>query len=420
LIWPAAASTVAAMPAALPESAIERAEQLKLWLISAMLVPAVREMPDPGFSTSDWLTIDSCAAQHRLRPLLFHNLRHRWSDWSVPDSVRRGWEASYARAGQRALNRQAATIAIARVLDGRAIPSAVLKGGALDRHYGSPLLRPMRDIDVLVPRDRAEEAFSAMLEAGFVRRADQSGPVQVDYGHHKHLEALWCPMRRVALEIHTSLVDKARGEQADDILLQIETLLSGRRFETIGSAQIPVLGWAETLLHLIVHAVYDHQLNNGPLVLSDCAAMAGDPEADWDRFWDLATRSGRAGGAQLIFRIMRLCAPMLPAIPEPADLADQADPAIVRQSALLMLQDTSNADVQGGWDRLFAQGSLIGSLRTARDRALMRQRTAHAHGAEGSGNLALAWQMFRGLLKPAQRREIARSRAVFGWLEQRR
>lgn len=407
------------MPASLPISRTDRTEQLKLWLIGTMLTAPDTGAPDPGFSEADWQVLDACATQHRLRPLLLHSLRPVWQHWAVPEAVRNGWANSYARAAQRALNRQAATIAIARLFDRDAIPFAVLKGGALDRHYGSPVLRPMRDIDVLVASGQAEQAFAALLDAGFVRRAEISGAVQVDYEHHKHLEALWCPRHRVAIEVHTALVDQPRGDAAHDILLQIDTLLAGRRFETIGGARVPVLGWAETMLHLIVHAVYDHQLNNGPLVLSDCAFLARDPEADWDRFWSLAQSSGRGGGAQLIFRIIARCASSLPTLPIPPGLDDGSDPAVVVQSALLMLQDTGNTAAQGGWDRLFAQGSLLGGLRTARDKVLMRQRTAAAHGHGKSGNLALGWQMIRALTNPAQRKDIARSRAVFGWLQDR-
>lgn len=407
------------MPDSLPINRIDRTEQLKLWLIGAMLTASGGSLPDPGLSDVDWQELDACAAQHRLRPLLLHRLRPVWQDWNVPEAIRSGWANSHARAGQRALNRQATTIAIARLFNPQAIPFAVLKGGALDRHYGSPVLRPMRDIDVLVAPDQADTAFAVLLDAGFVRRAEVSGAVQVDYDHHKHLEALWCPRRRVAVEVHTALVDKPRGEASDDILLNVERLLAGRRHEAIGSEQVPVLGWAETMLHLIVHAVYDHQLNNGPLVLSDCAFLARDADADWDRFWRLAQASGRSGGAQLIFRIIEHFAPGLVTLPVPPGLDDASDPEVVVQSALLMLQDTANAAAQGGWDRLFAQGSLLGSLRTARDKITMRQRTAAAQGQGESGNLALGWEMLRALTNPARRRDIARSRAVFGWLQER-
>lgn len=406
------------MPSPLPASSADRLDQIKLWVIRVMLAKADSPIADPGFSAAEWQAVQLCAAQHRLRPLLFHRLHNCWQDWGVPEAIQTGWEGGSRRAALRALDRQSVTIEVTRTLETAGFPCAVLKGAALARHYGHAGLRPMRDIDVLVAPELAQQAFQVLLDTGLIRRAEVSGAVHTDYATHKHLEALWCPRRRVAIEVHTALVDQPRGAVADDALLQIDTLLAGRRIEQIGDHAVPVLGWAETMLHLIVHAVYDHQLNNGPLVLSDCAALAADDAADWDRFWALTERGGRGSGARLVFEIIERFAPQLPpgALPEGTAASDAA---LIEPSALLMLQDTSRADAQGGWDRLFAQGSWRQRLRLARDRASLRSRAAQAHHHHGeSGNLTLAWRMLRALVDPGQRRDIARSRAVFGWLQQ--
>lgn len=397
---------------------LPRLDRLKLWLIGVMLARPGEVLADPGFAAEDWDMIARCAGQHRLRPLLYHRLRDSWADWAMPDALRVNWHAAYKRAALRALDRQAVTVDVTRTLEAAGIAAAVLKGGALARHYGSAALRPMRDIDVLVAPAEAELAFALLVKSGLVARAEVSGSVHVDYATHKHLEALWCPRRRVAVEVHTALVDQPRGRREDDVLLQVAALLAGRRSEDVGGHPVPVLGWAETMLHLIVHAVYDHQLNNGPLVLSDCAVLATDPEADWARFWDIADRAGRGAGARLVFGIIETFAPQLPA----AALSggENPDPATVEGSALLMLQDTGQADAQGGWDRLFALGSWRRRLRLVRDRAALRSRAAEHHHHHGdSGNLTLAWRMLRALADPVQRRDIGRSRAVFGWLQER-
>lgn len=405
------------MPSPLPASPADRLDQLKLWVIAVMLEMPGSPIADPGFSAQDWQAVQLCSAQHRLRPLLFDRLRNWWQDWGVPEAIRTDWERGSRRAALRALDRQSVTIEVTRTLEDAGFPCAVLKGAALARHYGTPALRPMRDIDVLVAPELAQRAFQTLLDTGLVRRAEISGTVHTDYATHKHLEALWCPRRRVAVEVHTALVDQPRGAAADDALLQIDALLAGRRFEQIGDHSVPVLGWAETMLHLIVHAVYDHQLNNGPLVLSDCVVLAADDAADWDRFWALTERAGRGSGARLVFEIIERFASQLPPGAMPGG-APASDAALIEPSALLMLQDRSRADAQGGWDRLFAQGSWRQRLRLARDRATLRSRAAQAHHHHGeSGNLTLAWRMLRALVDPRQRRDIARSRAVFGWLQ---
>ncbi|MBN8499981.1 MAG: nucleotidyltransferase family protein [Sphingomonadales bacterium] len=403
------------MPSPQSSPHADRLDQLKLWLIAAMLDHGRAAAADPGFSHADWQALNRCAGQHRIRPLLYHRLRDKWQQWDVPPAIRESWEQAAQRSAIRALNRQSVVVEVARRLTEAGIACAMLKGSALARHYGSAALRPMRDIDVLVRQDRAHEAFALLRAGGFQRRAGSEGLAHVDYTAHKHLEPLWCPRRNVAIEVHTALVELPRGLAADDPLLDIDGLLAGRRLEPIGGHGVPVLGWAETMLHLIVHAVYDHQLNNGPLVLSDCEALARDENADWNRLWELADISGRSNGVRLVFAIINRFSQPLP----PSAMGDDGtDPALVEHSALLMLQDTDRADAQGGWDRLFAQGNWRHRLALARQRIALRQQAArqteHHHGR--SGNAALAWRMLRALADPAQRRDVARSRAVFGWL----
>lgn len=405
------------MSSPLPRTDLARLDQVKLWMIGVLLAERGSRMDDPRFSETDWQFVDRCASQHRLRPLLLDRLSGSWEGWQIPDNIRQNWQARSKRAAIRALDRHAVTVEVTRTLEQAGIASAVLKGGALGVHYGNPALRPMRDIDILVAPAHAPEAFARLLAAGLIRRAEVSGTSHIDYATHKHLEALWSPRRKVAVELHTALVDQPRGAREDEALMQIDDLLARRRAIKLGSHTVPVLGWAETMLHLIVHAVYDHQLNNGPLVLSDCAVLARDPEADWEQFRQIAERSGRGAGARLVFAIIDRYAPQPPA--GAFSLGLSTDPALVEQSALLMLQDTGQSDVQGGWDRLFAQGSWQRRLRLAWARARLRSRAARepAHDHAGRGNLSLAWRMVRALADPVQRRDVRRSRAVFGWLQ---
>ena len=82
-------------------------------------------------------------------------------------------------------------------------PVILLKGAATAlRYYPSPHLRPMGDIDVLVPVDR-QAAFEDALRTFKFRQF----PIDpwVNYDDHLHSAPFWDPVRRVWIEVHTTV-----------------------------------------------------------------------------------------------------------------------------------------------------------------------------------------------------------------------
>jgi hypothetical protein len=86
----------------------------------------------------------------------------------------------------------------------RQIRPTLLKGISIsDQHYPIAHLRPMGDIDILVPADAHESVESALLHRGYVRMPDYS----VSKGA-KHGVPLAHPERHVWVELHTALFDE--------------------------------------------------------------------------------------------------------------------------------------------------------------------------------------------------------------------
>ena len=80
-----------------------------------------------------------------------------------------------------------------------------------------------------------------------------------------------------------------------------DDVLSAAGYRDFASRQLsPIPRPTEMLLHLIVHAVYEHGFCNGPLVLTDIAYLLGKVEVDWDRFWATAERGGWSEGCNLL------------------------------------------------------------------------------------------------------------------------
>jgi len=82
-------------------------------------------------------------------------------------------------------------------------PVILLKGAATAlRYYPSPHLRPMGDIDVLVPMDRHAAFEDALRRFNF-----RQYPIDpyVNYDDHLHTAPFWDPERDVWIEVHTSV-----------------------------------------------------------------------------------------------------------------------------------------------------------------------------------------------------------------------
>lgn len=235
-----------------------------------------------------WQAIDRQAAQHRLRPLL--HSRAAAGGWPAPAELAGQWCESYQRAALRALRQKAALATIGKAFGQHGIPAAALKGGAFVWSGGfDPALRPMRDLDLLIRPDDAARVVEVLAATGF------SGTGQAHEQGAKHLPPL--SNGAVTLEPHLHVFDTYdAAEEAR------EAEFIARAWQRAGPAAVPGLSAfspTDTLLHLILHAVLDHQFNNGPLLLHDMAALVATGQIDWAVLWDEAGRLDAVRACQL-------------------------------------------------------------------------------------------------------------------------
>lgn len=401
------------------------ADLLKLRLLHALVAgPQDQASQLADLAAADWLQIDHHAAQHRLRPLL-HGLQSTAAPaWPVPPAIAQDWRAAHQRSARRYLRHLSAMAEIAQCLEAAGLPYAFLKGSALTTGlYPDPALRPLRDLDILVLPDQAEQAAELLrTNLGYTYPAPRAGLIPEDYAHHKHLRPLLCLRRKVTVELHRRLADKPvrGGAPQDDVLFDPVRLLHATRSVQMGSASIRLLDWPETLLHLVTHAVHDHQLNVGPLILCDVQIVLSRTELDMSRFWALADEAGRASAAELIFAVLSRfgCAEAHAALVKrsaPALLA-----SVVEAAAVLLLQDTSKGLAVGSWTRILSGVTLAGAIPLAVRRwRHLRQTAARTGSGQDDVRLSL-WQRGRamagGLVDAADRREIRRNKTVIDWL----
>ncbi|MCI5211048.1 MAG: hypothetical protein D3910_20190, partial [Candidatus Electrothrix sp. ATG2] len=152
---------------------------------------------------ADFTTWDDLIPQaeaHGMAPLLLHHLSAAGMD--LPDDFLRRLRLLVLRHRQTNRVLSQTLDRVLSILTEAGIPALILKGAALCHTlYPEPGLRPMRDIDLLLPWDEALPAHALLQQHGF---QDPAVFTPVD---HLHLAALYKETDgiKVCLELHRSL-----------------------------------------------------------------------------------------------------------------------------------------------------------------------------------------------------------------------
>lgn len=366
-----------------------------------------------ALDASEWQDLARMAALHRLGPWL--HSRHG-DNVAIPKDMRAEWATAHRQSALAAMVQQADCADACAVLEQRRFHPVALKGAFLARHaYPHSALRPMRDIDLLVPADRVLDAYEVLRANGYGEI--RQGKIALDDAARldQHMPPLQAP-RGTVIELHARLTERyGRLEYATP-----QGGEAGVIERAVGTGGIRYPAPADLLAHLVVHAVYGHRFDCGPLLLTDVHFLAETQEIDWPLFWSRANSEGWAAGGALVLALVRHyhgaarlpCHALEPAAP---------DDATVDLARGLLLQDYTNKT-----NTRFLATLLSGGLTKAWQRA---SGTVTATGEAGvtinrtRDGGRLAWTLARlrsvaaTLADPAQRRQ-ARDLARFRrWLE---
>lgn len=292
-----------------------------------------------GLSEGDWAQIINWGREHRFLPYLHYTLYKSGLLASLPTHAKETMSVAYRRSAMRALAVKADIIATHRALAESNIEHVFLKGAYLaEFSYPEPGLRPLRDIDVLVSKFNALEAYAALQAAGFTRDPQQQGKAETFVESSKHLPRLLSPFGRTALELHVQLTesklytDTRRHLRSQSVMTRAQT-------RSLANHAIRFPTPEDLLLHLCIHAVYEHQFDNGPLILSDLHWLLVNQSIDWRQVWAEAADQGVTRGLALA---LALLAREWPASREGwgCDLPSRIEmvPEIVTQASNLLLR----------------------------------------------------------------------------------
>jgi len=244
-----------------------------------------------------------------------------------------------------------------------------LKGAWLCRHaYPHPALRPMRDIDLLLDHASVIPAFEHLRTAGYELCAppELSLPdlVRID----KHLPPLISP-GGTTIELHHRLwVPDGRLDHASPSVIDDRV----RAHAVLEDDGILYPAPIDMLAHLIVHSVYGHRFDCGPLVLTDIDYLLRARGVDWALFWQRAESEGWRSGARLLLALVAAYRSDVQIRLTPA-AGPEPSPEIMADAVDLLLQDLATRQSAGVLATVKRHG-----WRGTHDRMLGRNRTSAA------------------------------------------
>lgn len=298
-------------------------------VLLALTGPAL-PMPALSPDEADWQAIDDMAVQHRLRPWLHHRTRGGLEGIAVPPAITAAWRDSYRDAAIGALTAQAALVRLATAFAEARVPMVALKGARLAFFdYPEAALRPMRDLDLLVAPSDMPAAVEALARAGAELPADRDAAIARAFDGDKHLDPVLIPDVERYVELHHRIAEPGLP------CIDTAALLADAVMAEVGGTAVMFPSNEHMLGHLVLHAVYNHRFDCGPLALVDIAAMLGRRPVDAALFVALAGEGGWLPGARLVLALVdKVMGPSGLAIGQ-----DTVPPAILAESESLLLQD---------------------------------------------------------------------------------
>lgn len=166
-------------------------------------------MQDPllrSFSQEDWNLFIGRAEAQGVAPLIYWELSRSGELSSLPGRVHRALRSIYLRTWMQNQKLIGELEELARLFDQAEIPVVVIKGACFALTiYADASLRPMGDLDLLVPRQKLSEAVQIAKSSGYMESIPEASPGLNDLLNH----AVFMQKgggQSMPLELHKSLV----------------------------------------------------------------------------------------------------------------------------------------------------------------------------------------------------------------------
>lgn len=268
----------------------------------------------------DWPACATLAMRHGLGPLLYQRGKRMADAWPMPLALERELRTSYMGATLENMAVLAGAAEAIRCLAAAGIPVAALKGLHLAAAvYEHCAFRKMGDVDLLVPPHQVADARAALTEAGYAS-------VGADDPTGHHAAPLVKPLA-APIELHWDVCP-----EPNPFHLDMQPMWERMVPITVAGETALGLGAEDLLLHLCVHAAFNHRCLVPLRNLFD-VAMVVERHGDTLR-WELLEATARATGTdRAVFCGLALAREMFHA-DIPARVLERMEPDAGAEAAL--------------------------------------------------------------------------------------
>ena len=232
-----------------------------------------------------WRAVAEMAAWHDMQPALRHAVA-ALASVALPADVREPLDTSHTLALMRAESRRRQLAEVLAALAAADVPTIVLKGAYLAEHvWAAPALRPMTDIDLLVPGERLARAQETLAALGYGPNGDPSIAPRA-----RHAPALR-RRGRLPVELHHTI-----EPCSPPFGLTLDAMWARSVACEVAGVGARALAPEDLLLHIAIHMGHSHILGSWLPRVCDVQGWTARFGATAD--WDAVVRGARAAGAR--------------------------------------------------------------------------------------------------------------------------
>jgi hypothetical protein len=233
-----------------------------------------------------WRRLVRLATRQKVAPLLYQRIRTLGLQPDVPPASMSALTTAYLRSAGRNVQHDRVFARLCTSLQARGVPVVALKGAFLAHTvYDHIALRPMGDLDLLVPAAALRDVPAILASTGYAPIA--SDDLERSLAFHAHLPRRIVADGSVAVEIHGTIAHPGLPGAID-----MGELWARAVPVTIAGTDVMALAPEDLLLHLCGHIAYNHAFSFGLQPYCDIAATIRHYEAvlSWPAVVERAVR----------------------------------------------------------------------------------------------------------------------------------
>ncbi len=261
---------------------------------------------------AQWEAVAMVAEAQQAAPLFYHRCKRHQVGALLPPQVNARLHRHYY---QTAVRNMLLWKELGEILDSwhqQGIAAIVLKGAALiGTVYQNKALRPMSDVDLLVPEAAVGRAVDLLLARGYQPQSQIGTEVADHFALLHHLPPFFHAELQIYIEVHTTIAPPNRFYS-----INIADLWAAAEPLSVAGKAALTLAAEDLLLYTCMHATYRHLFDLGVRFLCDIDAIVRHHSTalDWDRLVARARAWQWHKGAFLgLYLAQRLLATPIPA-----------------------------------------------------------------------------------------------------------